>query len=243
MRRDYTCPSDSSTWEDAEATFGTVAKKVLLPIRQGEPQAFIARQAPASSIPPHFHPINQFLIIVEGGGSLGPKPLKPVTVHYTDGNTAYGPIDAGPDGLAFFNCRQISTTEAYFMPESRDRLPRPQGREIVAYDQDIPYQSVRRSDSGETVEHKLLMGSEDGGPWAELYRYGPGQTLGLSPRNRELGQFHIVIDGELTVGEEFLGPWSVRYLEGSGDVKSAIVGNAGATVLVLTFDQRREPNT
>ena len=161
MRRDYTCPSDSSTWEDAEATFGTVAKKVLLPIRQGEPQAFIARQAPASSIPPHFHPINQFLIIVEGGGSLGPKPLKPVTVHYTDGNTAYGPIDAGPDGLAFFNCRQISTTEAYFMPESRGSTASP----------------TKSRDSGLRPGHSLPIGQA-------LRLWGDGRTQATNGQRR-----------------------------------------------------------
>src|SRR6266404_5097233 len=47
------------------------------------------------TVPPHFHIVDQFQIIVGGHGTVGKHPVDPGTIHYTDGYTPYGPISTG----------------------------------------------------------------------------------------------------------------------------------------------------
>ena len=210
---------------------------MFLTRREGEPGAFLVRKAPLSRIRPHFHNVNQFQVVVAGSGKIGPQTRKPITIQYTDKHSPYGPIDAGPEGLCFFNCRQLSTEDTYFMPESRNHLQRPPGRQKVAYDEDIPYRIIRPPDSEVMGQYKLLMGNEDSGPWAELYRRGPGQILPLLPRPADIGQFHIILEGELEVDGKSLPTWSVRYIQGMGAFNTGLTGRRGITILVLCFDK------
>ena len=240
MKREYAVPSDRVEWEyfepaSTETTIGT-SRKVLLPYKVGEPEVFIARRPPMSRVSPHYHPASQFVVVVDGNGFMGRESLKPGIVEYTDKNTAYGPLDAGSEGLTFFNCRQLSNNETFVMPESRSIIPRPQGRQKFADPDDVPYQVKKLPGSGESVEYKLLIGSEEEGPWAEIFKVGPGQTLQISARTEELGQYHLVLEGELIVHGEILGPWSVRYIQGIPESGAVEVGSSGATVAVLSFD-------
>ena len=96
------------------------------------PQAFIVDCAPGYVIHPHFHPIDQFQVFFKGGATIGKHELDPVTVHYTDGFTPYGPITGGPDGFAFFNFRARADVGAWKMPESKEDLARKAGRSLTA---------------------------------------------------------------------------------------------------------------
>ena len=100
---------------------------------QRGPQAFLVElEKPGHIIKPHFHHVDQFQIVVDGGGTLGKHELQPVTVHYTDSFTPYGPIVAGDEGLKFFNFRPCADVGAEYMPGSRERLLRHAGRNLVA---------------------------------------------------------------------------------------------------------------
>jgi hypothetical protein len=79
-------------------------------------------------IKPHFHPVDQFQIVVRGSATLGKHMLRAVAVHYTDAFTPYGPIVVQDEGMAFFNFRSRVDPGAEFMPESRGRMPRLAGR-------------------------------------------------------------------------------------------------------------------
>jgi hypothetical protein len=98
---------------------------------QRGPQAFLVElEKPGHIIKPHFHHVDQFQIVVDGGGTLGKHELHPVTVHYTDSFTPYGPIVAGENGLKFFNFRPAADVGAEYMPGSRERLLRHAGRAL-----------------------------------------------------------------------------------------------------------------
>ncbi len=240
MKRDYVGLYDHVSWQyDANPADNIKgeSKKFILPYQEGEPQVILSRPDPLGRIRPHYHPTHQFVVVLDGSGSMGREPLKPGIFEYTDKNTAYGPVSIGPDALTFINCRQLGNQELYPMPESRHIIPHPQGRQKFAIADDVPYQVMQMPGSGTTVEHKLLMGNEEEGPWAEIFRAGPGQTLQVPARTEELGQYHLVLEGELIVRGEVLGPRSVRYVQGMGASISAEVGSSGATVAVLSFDK------
>ena len=240
MQRDYVGLYDQVSWDydpDPADNIKGESKKFILPFREGEPQVILSSPDPLGRVRPHYHPTHQFVVVLEGSGSMGREPLKPGIFEYTDKNTAYGPVSIGPEGLSFINCRQVGNQELYPMPESRHIIPRPQGRQKIADANDVPYQVIKLPGSGESVGYKLLIGSEEEGPWAEIFKVGPGQTLQIPARTEELGQYHLVLEGELMVGGEVLGQWSVRYVQGMGASSSAEVGSSGVTVAVLSFDK------
>ena len=57
--------------------------------RYDGPQGFLVDLSePGATVEPHFHDVDQFQIIVRGGGKLGSSDAKPVCFHYAD---AYSP--------------------------------------------------------------------------------------------------------------------------------------------------------
>lgn len=65
----------------------------------GLPQGFLVEQPPHSVTPPHFHEVNQFQVFGGGGCKIGKHDAAPISVHYANGHTPYGPISAGEDGF------------------------------------------------------------------------------------------------------------------------------------------------
>ena len=122
------------------------------------PQAFrIDFAEPQGVIKPHFHRVNQFQVIVRGGGTLGRQPVDPVAFHYTDGFTPYGPIVAGDEGISFFTIRATPDhSGAHYMPGSRGELERKAGRNEVR--QLAPPAYV----AGEATNETLIEGHPDG---------------------------------------------------------------------------------
>src|SRR5271155_5305508 len=99
------------------------------------PQAFLVEYhaGPGAVIGAHFHHVRQFQVIVRGdGGRLGKRPVPPVTFHYTDPSSPYGPIVPGADGtIAFFTLRPKASPGVFYMPSSRRKLRARAGRNIV----------------------------------------------------------------------------------------------------------------
>jgi hypothetical protein len=88
------------------------------------PVAFRVEQDPDTVSEPHFHQANQFQVFVEGDGFLGKTKVGEVTVQYAGAYTPYGPIVAGPRGVAYMTLRNGWDPGALFMPGARDRLKR-----------------------------------------------------------------------------------------------------------------------
>ncbi len=110
----------------------------------GTPQAFMVEMGAATApLRTHFHVVDQFQVVVHGSGMIGRHPLGPGAVHYADALHPYGPLAAGPDGLAYLTLRARSDTGAWFTPDRRDDLaarragePRAANRRNVSVDVD-----------------------------------------------------------------------------------------------------------
>lgn len=92
------------------------------------PQAVLNERTGRYVIEPHFHEVDQFQIFVRGNATLGRQPVCPVTVHYTDAYTPYGPIVCDEGGMAFYNLRPRADIGAHWMPGSEAELHRRAGR-------------------------------------------------------------------------------------------------------------------
>src|SRR6202042_1761787 len=76
---------------------------------------------PHAVVKPHFHQADQYQVVVQGGGRLGTHDVGTVAVHYTDAWSAYGPIVAADDGIAWFTLRNAWDPGARYMPTEREQ--------------------------------------------------------------------------------------------------------------------------
>jgi hypothetical protein len=84
------------------------------------PVAFLVEKTAHAMVPPHFHEVNQFQVIVAGYGKLGKQDVQPFTMHYTNSYTGYGPIQADAEGIAFFTLRnRFDPGGARYFPQGR----------------------------------------------------------------------------------------------------------------------------
>ena len=144
------------------------------------PQAFLVQQEPGAVVHPHFHYVDQFQVIVEGGGEIGNHPLAPLTVHFAGACTGYGPIRPGPQGLGYFTFRaSADSTGAQFLPAMRDRR-RPIKRRYILADPIDPLGVEGLKGLAEPVCECIL--AHDDGLAAHMLRLPPGSRAGSDRR-------------------------------------------------------------
>jgi hypothetical protein len=197
------------------------------------PQAHLGDHPADSVIRPHFHTVEQFQVYVRGDAMLGKKAVSPTTVQYTDGFTPYGPIVAGPDGVAFLTLRPRYDAGARYMPESRDKLEQKARRNLVWSKR---VDSIETMMLGPTSRIDMIFDSQPDGLAAWLLRTGPGTEVpSPPPAAAGGGQYWIPMTGSVWSEGHELAPWSCLFVDGSGPDPVLTTGSAGTDVLVLQF--------
>lgn len=88
-----------------------------------QPVAFLTERDLHRPIPPHWHRVDQFQVVVGGNGTLGRHSVAPYCMHFARAYTPYGPIaDDGKEGVAFFTLRRRFDPGANYMPECKEAL-------------------------------------------------------------------------------------------------------------------------
>ncbi|MCB1739682.1 MAG: hypothetical protein KDK91_04880 [Gammaproteobacteria bacterium] len=190
-------------------------------------QAFLVELPYAGArVNPHFHDIDQFQVVVAGGGRIGKRPLGPITFQYADAYTPYGPIVAGDEGISFFTLRNIASGGHFSMPGSRHLMPCRAGRNIAArFELGAIDTQVRR---------EILLGDQADGVGAVGLRIPAGQSApGMVSDGG--GQYYLVCAGALHEGERLLGANSVLRVEPGEPTPLLQAGPDGAEVLGLQF--------
>jgi hypothetical protein len=199
------------------------------------PTVFLVEQPPRSVLDPHFHAQNQFQVVQQGSGMLGPHAVGPGSVHYAGAFTGYGPLVAGPQGLSYFTVRAVFEMGANFLPVARERLQRGPKRHAVGPIHE-PLSPVQLSALPAPVRIDLI-----GSPADELAAYAwhlPALAPVRLPPPRGSGQFQLVMAGEFLTPEATLSRWETRYLstgEHGGDCRA---GAGGLQLLVLQMPAR-----
>jgi hypothetical protein len=194
------------------------------------PDAFLVeyRPAPGCDIRPHFHRVAQFQVVVGGGGRLGKRPVPPVSFHFADAFTPYGPIVPADEerGIDFFTLRPRTRPGLYWMPGSKDKLEQRAGRNVAAAMPDGP------PARGEPRLQALIEPEPDGlAAFACRLEAGERET-GPSPAGTG-GQFYLVSRGSLQHDGDELPRLSLLFLEPEDRAPTLIAGLEGADVLVM----------
>jgi hypothetical protein len=200
------------------------------------PMAFLVEQPPGSVVQTHFHEANQFQIVVAGGGRLGSHAVEPVSVHYTNAYSAYGPIAAGPDGLQYLTLRNGYDRGARYLPDAREELRgvRRRFREAVGE----PAASAPAAPVARSVDALLPEATDGLGAWR--HRLPPDAALkGIDPATGD-GQFWVVTAGGLRAADgAALTPLSCAFVAPEEQPFAAVAGEAGLEIVVVQFPRGR----
>lgn len=204
----------------------------------GMPQGFLVQQPPGAVTPAHFHEPNQFQVFVGGKGRIGAFAAVPLTVQYANGHTPYGPIVAGPEGVAYFTLRQRWDPGAKYLPASRDKLVKGNQRTRVKGDLPVDTEAVRMARKGVAIE--TVFATEADGLAGNLYRMGPGQSARMPDPAGTAGIYFVVTEGSVIYSrdghaDKELPRLSTIYSCCEEQRLSLVAGPTGADLLVLHF--------
>jgi hypothetical protein len=223
-------PSPKTTTTPAQA----YQRPAEVPLAFGQtPRAFLTRRPPGDVIDPHFHEITQYQVVVEGKGSIGQHALHPLTVHFTDAYTPYGPIVTSDEGLAFFTIRpRTDNGGTHYMPKSRDRMPRRAGRALTVHATVGGAAATR--EPGQLLVDTLIDTTEDG-VQSKLLSFGAGAIAQPANDGPLQDRFLVVVDGSLVHDGESFGLYSCIYGEAGEATPELTAGPDGAQVLLIQF--------
>lgn len=190
------------------------------------PMAFLVEQPPGSVVQAHYHQADQFQVVVAGGGSLGRHKVRPITVHYTNAHTPYGPIAAGEEGIHYFTLRNGYDPGARYMPASAKELKAVKGRD--------PWQTTTEPVAPGAEGGEALLAPREDGLAAWRHRLAPGAVLRGPDPARGRGQFWLVVEGSL----DGMPPLSLLFLGPEEEALQARAGAEGAEVVVMQYPQR-----
>ena len=203
------------------------------------PMAFLVEKEPHAIVKPHFHQADQYQVVVQGGGRLGTHDVGTVAVHYTDAWSAYGPIVAADEGIAWFTLRNTWDSGARYMPAAREQLRAARlqdfgHREATA----APMPVLSAGELARTDHASCAAVIEQTPDGMASWRYRmPGEAHLSGPDPREGGgQFWIVLSGAISAaGAADLPPNSCLFVAPDDGCFGAMACAGGAEMLCVQF--------
>jgi phage tail protein X len=203
------------------------------------PVAFLVEKGPGGVTRPHFHRADQYQVVVGGYGKMGLHDTGSIAVHYTDAFSAYGPIVAAGDGIAWFTLRAGWDPGAKYMenPDNRAELRASRGLHThwEAVTDPVPPLAAGDLASTASVASELVLEGEHGlATWR--YRLPAGATLTGPDPAASGGQFWLVVGGTLAAaGSAYLGVNSTIFVAPNDGGLAVTAGPSGAEALCLQF--------
>lgn len=197
------------------------------------PQAFLVEQAPGAITHPHFHYVDQFQVVVAGGGSIGRNAVEPVVAQFAAASTGYGPITPDDRGIAYFTFRaSADETGAQFLPNARERM-RPGARRNVFFD------AVKPSASDALAARKAfaldVLRDDADGLGGFVLRIPPHMPVNAPTLAASAGASMVVLAGALDRSGMRLGRWSCLFYGPDEGLPLLQAASDGAEVLVLRY--------
>ncbi len=120
-----------------------------------QPDAFMVEMSPHGAIPPHFHRVDQFQVLMAGSGTLGRTAVPLIALHYVDHHTAYGPVQSGPLGLTLFTIRPETDPGGVYLhkPGYKDQLEPTPKRYLQAHSIALSTEPVLESRTEAVIEN------------------------------------------------------------------------------------------
>ena len=221
---------------DSSASLAAPSGRIYVdpaPGERREPQAFLVEQEAGAVVHPHFHFVDQFQVVVAGGGSLGRHAVAPISVHFAAACTGYGPIQPGTQGLSYFTFRaSADETGAQYLPAARDRM-RPSPKRNVVVDPITLSDAQSLAARVDCVTDTVL--EKGDGLAVYLLRLAPGKVMSAPDASNGDGVSMLIARGQILREGISYSAWSCVYASPDEQSMSLTAGISGAEVLVMRF--------
>ena len=211
--------------------------KALADGLDGRPAALVTIFPEGNETETHFHTSAQFQVVLGGSVTFpGHPPLDPISVHYSDIDTPYGPFVSG-SGLKRLKLMVLRPRKCALVcmkdPEGR-KLRNPYGREFYGESKDAQWGTLGGLPVG--LRRKVLFGKkQEVEPKAALWECAPHRSL--PSQAAPFGAYHVLVGGSTQVGGNEVTPYWMRFVKGDEAPAPLVAGPGGATWLVLNFDK------
>lgn len=195
---------------------------------QLSPTVFLVEQAPGSTLKTHFHRQNEFQVVVQGTAMLGRHPVRPYTVHYAGAYTGYGPLVAGPEGLAYFTMRAAFDTGT--LTDVAQVLRGPKRQHHAA---PVEPTTSSRLQALQAAEASDLLNRPGDAVYSGLHRLPPHGSMELQPTPGSAGMFAMVIVGSALARETSLQRWESIFLSSDETALALHAGASGCELLTM----------
>jgi hypothetical protein len=211
----------------------------------GMPQILLVEQSPRAELLPHYHASDQFQIFIEGEGKLGKHDVRPVSVHYTNSYTGYGPIVAAEGGIQYFVLRPsfdvLGFGQYLHKLELREKLREHNGRRRVMM-ADVELKSANQLTALRGASANRLFGIQRGqvdeGLLAEVIELGAGVEYTAADPREGGGQVVLVLAGTLVHEAGELGVRSALAVTCDEAAVTFTAGGQGLQALILQYPKR-----
>jgi len=235
MREEYVIDPALIAWKKGETEGLSFSYQVLLDGANGGPEAIRFRFDPCPSVYAHMHLTSQFQLLLSGCMQMPRRSLNllPVSIHYTDHNTPYGPFSVSPghDMLVLHPKRGGLISMAHIAARRQINLA---GRLLVGAINENRW--TTGADSHD-VEVQMVMPRAEG-PGADAFSLSPGS---LTPVEQSaFGRYEVVLKGSVTCSGRELRTPGLRFVRGVEVAEPMVARSDGAVIVVLTFDADAE---
>jgi hypothetical protein len=200
--------------------------------RRGGGEEAFAIELENRALGAHFHPVDQFQLLLGGAGSLYQRhAIPPLMLHYADAYTTYGPIFGGAPALQLFTLRAEATDETAYMPADRDQL-RYRGRRNLSVE---PATQGTRPTKATAVTTTSLFAAGEDGFGASKITAAPAAAFEAPSAAGCSGQYLVVAEGAVEFGDSAYGRCSLGWMDPDDDAVELRAGATGCDLLVCRF--------
>jgi hypothetical protein len=231
MLKEYVVDAARVPWKSSETEGLTFQCQVLLSGDDGGPEALRFRFDPTAAVYAHMHLTSQFQLLIAGGMDMprGSMSLRPVSIHYTDHNTPYGPFSClpGHDMLVLHPKSGGLISMAHIDARRKINLG---ARLLVAHLQEAHW--CAWPDMPGSRLQTLI--PADMGPEALALDLAPNMALPTAPAT--YGRYEVVLSGSVQSGGSVLTAPGFRHVRGDEAPAPLIAGPEGARLMLMSFD-------
>jgi hypothetical protein len=165
---------------------------------------------------------------------LGKQEVQPLTLHYTNAYTGYGPIGAAEDGIAFFTLRnQFDAGGARYFPAGRSFMkPAPKRHRVSDH---IAVSAAAALQNRQCASLDTVFAPEADGLAAWLLRAVPNAVTTIPEPAQGGGQYVLVAGGSLLHNGQTLPRLSCLYASCDEVPLALRAGPDGLEVLIVQF--------
>jgi rubredoxin len=200
------------------------------------PVAFLVEGTKERVIRPHYHEVDQFQVIVKGGGALGRHPLSMYAVHFTRAHTPYGPILFAEEGLGFLTLRAHWDPGAQYIPDKKEVLSQIPNRRPWQATEAPRFQSASAVDL-QAFDHIR----DDRGLAAYAITMQPNATTAAPEVSKTNGQYIIVTNGSIVHEGQTKASLTIIFVKPDEPAFTLQAGPEGMEALILNFPQTTLP--